>query len=107
MQLNILDRLTLLNILAPVEGNVVTLRVVRDLQRELSFTDDEVRDFQIVQEGSQVRWTAESTDAREFEFNDTARKLIRDALQKISDEGKLTLQSLDLAEKFLEGEDNG
>ena len=100
MDLTVMDRLLLLNVL-PAEGDITTLRIVRQLREELSFSEQEHTDLNIqhTPEG-QITWTP--TDVtKAVEFGTKAHKLVSKALKKLNDDNKLTAQYIDLYDKFI------
>ena len=101
MKLSVRERFMLLSILPP-EGNFATLRIVRQLREALSFSEAEHEHFGIKEEQGLARW--ERSEDREYRFAARAKALIHDALQRLDEAGKLTVELLPLAEKFLGGE---
>ncbi len=108
MELNIAERIALLNIL-PFEGNIITLRVVRELQSELSFTEDEIKQWKIkntMQPDGRgvVVWDSDFTaKTKDIKIGDTAKGVIVEQLKKLEQQQKLRLEMLDLYEKFVDG----
>lgn len=102
MKLTVLERITTLNILPP-EGNFLTLKIVRKLREALSFTEEELKTFEIVQEGHRITWnsTADTSGGTEIPIGEKATDLIVTALKKLDQEGKLTEQHVSLYEKFI------
>jgi len=101
MKLKVLERLILLNIL-PSEGNYITLKIVRDLQNELSFSEDEHKLFKFeTQEDGSVKWDDETEQDKDVSVGEKARQMIVDILKKIDNEKKLTLKHMSLYEKFI------
>jgi hypothetical protein len=102
MELNVTDRLILLNVL-PKEGDVVTLRILRDLQDALGFREEELDILKFKQEGSTAYWDQEAAKTLEkvdIKFGKQTRKLVRDAFDVLDKQKKLTLQMLPTYEKF-------
>ena len=102
MKLNIMERLQLLNIL-PAEGNYVTLKIVRQLREDLSFSEDEIKLFGVHQEGDQVTWSYSNggTDDREIQIGEKATDIIVESLKKLDREEKLTEALVGVYEKFV------
>lgn len=100
MDLTVMDRALLYGIL-PAEGDITTLRIVRKLREDLSFSEDENKEFEIVQEEGQLRWNPEKATAKAVEFGPKALKVVVKALKKLSDSDKLTIQYVDLYDKFV------
>jgi hypothetical protein len=102
MQLSVQDRLILLHLTRSVEGNLSTLRVVRDLQQELGFSDDESLVLQFVQGPEQLTWAADVDVQKDVTLAPTAKSAVLSAFKRLEDQGKLTMDFLLLYEKLLE-----
>lgn len=100
MDLTVMDRLLLLNVL-PAEGDITTIRIVRQLREACSFSEQEHQDLGIVSKDGQITWTVTDT-AKFIEFGTKAHKMVAKALKKLSDDGKLTAQYIDLYDKFID-----
>ena len=101
MELSINERLLILSIL-PKEGNILTLRIVRDLAREVGFSEEELKDWEIKQEGNNVSWNSQKVVSKDIKIGDAAKKVISDEMKKLEKENKLQITYLDLFEKFTE-----
>jgi len=102
MKLSIPERLMLLNVLGAAEGNVTTLRVVRDLQRLIGFDEAELEAIGFVQEGPTVKWKPEADVEREFLISPATQKVVADLLKRIESQGQMTMNHLPLYERFVE-----
>lgn len=118
MKLSVFERILLLNIL-PVESNFTTLKIVRKMKENLSFTEEEHKALnfkqagetfsdengkkQVVGEG-QIKWTAEADGEKEIEIGEKATDIIADALKKLNDANppRLRNEHMSLYEKFVE-----
>ena len=105
--LSLKDRIALLNIL-PREGNVVTLRIIRDLQGALSFSEAEISDYAIVVtqisgNNFQTAWNAAGTKAfKNVKIGPNAETVIIDRLRELNEKKQLKIGLLDLYERFVE-----
>ena len=107
MKLTIMERLLLLNVL-PERGNAVTLRIVRQLQERLSFSEQDIEKYGIVwlEDQSGVRWDQDKGEEEtEIKIGSTAHALILKSLQALDDSEELELQHLTLLDKFGIGQD--
>jgi len=97
-----MERIQLLGVL-PAEGNAVTLRIVSDLRRDLSFSEKEMKDGEIKTdpENNRVMWNNSVDVQKDVKIGDTARGVISDAMKKLDTEKKLNLALLPLYEKFV------
>jgi hypothetical protein len=105
MELKVAERLMLLTLLAPIEGDVTALRVVRSVQEKLGFTDEENTALNFQQEGGQIRWQTAADVPTEIEIGPAAKAIIANQLKKMNAAKRLSLQQLDLYEKFVKDEE--
>ncbi len=103
MELGVFDRLILLNIL-PKEGDFTTLKIVRKMREDLSFTEEEHKalDFKQENEG-RIQWIQEADKPKEISIGERATDIIVEVLKKLNDDKKLQDQHYSLYEKFIEG----
>jgi len=100
MLLTVLERLVLLNIL-PKEGDFTTLKIVRKMREDLSFSEDEHKALKFVQEPDQLRWDDKAEADKEVTFGEKATDIIKETLKRLNDEKKLTEEIFSLYEKFI------
>ena len=101
MELNEGERLVLLSVL-PEQGDFTTLKVIRTLRETLSFSEDEHKEYQFVQEEMQVRWNDKAEQNKEIEIGEKANDIIVLALSKLNEDKKLKMEHFALYEKFIE-----
>ncbi len=104
MQLSVHDRLILLNLL-PSEGDLTTLRIVRDLAQDLGFSDEEHQELGLVNDGNVINWEKENEKPKDVKFGKSALTIVRDQFAQLDRQSKLTLSHLDTYDKFKEDED--
>jgi len=92
-------RLMLLGIL-PAEGDLTTIRIVRELREGLSFSEAEHKDLQMMQEDNQVRWAEGAVPEKVLDIGPKAQEVIRAAIKKLDDEKKLVPDHLELCDLF-------
>jgi len=106
-KLNIPQRIALLNIL-PFEGNVVTLRIIRELQNSLSFSESEMKQFNIKSHNnpdgtSFLTWDASfNVVTKQIEIGNVAHGIIAERLKEIESKKKLRMEMVELYEMFVE-----
>jgi len=102
VKLTLFERFVAMTLL-PAEGSYLTLKIVRDLQMELSVTEEEAKLaglYDVVGGGTDAEnW--EAVPLKEIVFGDIAKKIIVDALTRLDKEEKLTQQHVSLFEKFI------
>jgi hypothetical protein len=103
MKLTILERLMLLGIL-PKESNIISLRIIADLRKELSFSEEEIKDAKIIGSGMNVTWDSTKDPVKDIEIGPAAFVIISDSLKGLDKTNKLTEQHISVYERFVEGE---
>ena len=101
MLLKVLDRITLLGVL-PAQGDYTTLKIVRKLREDLSFTEEELKDLSITQLDNRITWDQLADQGKEVAIGEKATDLIVESLKKLDKEKKLTDQHYGLYERFVE-----
>ena len=101
MNLTIRERVILLSIL-PKEGNYTMLKILTNLRMSLSFTEEEVKKWNIVSDPDtmQTRWDSDA-EAVEIPIGEKATDIIVDAFKKLNRENKLVEEMLDTYERFI------
>ena len=100
MQLGIIDRIQLLNIL-PEQGGIVTLRIVAELREALGFSESDITTAGIKQdEQGRITWNASAELEKDVTIGDTAKGIIKAALKKLDEEQKLTAGMIPLWDMF-------
>ncbi len=101
MRLNVNERLALLGLL-PKEGDFLTLKVIRDLQEALSFSEEEHTALQFKElDNNQVVWLKAADPNKEFDFEPKATQIIVSSLEKANTQKKLTIEHMSIYEKFI------
>jgi len=102
-QLGVKDRLVLLGVLPP-EGNLATIRIVREMREALSFSEAEHADLQMEEvEGGGIKWNqvgAAAVGPRAFEIGAKGQEIIRAALKKLDKDEKLVADHISLCDIF-------
>jgi len=103
MKLDVRERLVLLSVL-PQEGNFITLKVVRKLREGLSFNEEELKQYNFVQEDQRVTWDDKVEQSKEIEIGEKAMDIIKEALKKLNEDKKLKDEHFTIYEKFVGGD---
>jgi hypothetical protein len=106
--LNTSDRLSISSIL-PRTGDITTLRIVRDLERDLGFTEAEHAELKFrekTQEANdgRIHWVPDADHVKEIVIGPRAFAIISDALAALDKQKKLPFELMGLYERFVEGE---
>jgi hypothetical protein len=91
MTLTTKERLLLLTAL-PKEGDITTVRIVRQLRESLSFTEEEHVALGLTTDDGQVKWNAAAPQERDIEVAPKAHVIVQTSLQE--------LDNLSLWDKF-------
>lgn len=102
-KLNLFERLVVMGLL-PQTGNFATLKIVTEANMMLGATDEEavLAGLEPTLEGgvtARLGWT--NVPEREFIFKETLLGIIKDSLQRLDDEKKLTMEHFRVYEKFM------
>jgi hypothetical protein len=100
MILSVEERVIILSLL-PSEGSFATLKILSQLRMGLSFTEEELRKWEIVEVPAEGRITWRDDGEAEIPIGEKATDLIVDALKKRDREGKLPMQAMNVYEKFI------
>lgn len=99
MKLSVNDRVILLGVI-PLQGDFTTLKIVRSMREELSFTEEEHQKLKFRQEETMVYWE-EGLEDKEINFGEKATDIIVDAFKKLDSQKKLRIEHMELYEKFV------
>jgi len=98
-KLSVHERLLLLNML-PKEGDLTTIRLVRELRETLSFNEEEHAQLNFQQSGGQIRWQDGVVKAKDIDIGPKASDVVRDALAQMDKAGQLREEHLSLVDTF-------
>lgn len=103
MNLNCLERIVALQLLANYqEGSFLTFKTLGTLRGRLGFTEEEIKKFELKEEGGQYTWNQDGNECVDFDFTDIEKNLISEQLEKLDSEKKLRHIHISLYEKFIE-----
>lgn len=96
MLLSVHSRFLLLSLAGKAEGNLTTMRLVRDFQRDLGFSEEELAVMHVEQDGGQMRWRM-GVEPKEVAVGPELQK----AVAAWFNPEKLTMETLPLYEQFV------
>ncbi len=98
------ERMALMGVL-PEHGNILTLRLLREIKEAISFDDQEKELLSLEHDPDtdRVTWNPEADPGKRIVFGDSMRGLIADTLKKLDETKKLSMNHLPLYETFVEG----
>ena len=98
-KLSVHERLLLLGIL-PQEGDLTTIRLVRELREDLSFTEEEHTALEFQYQDNSIHWKDDVAKDKEIDIGPRAADVVRSALQELDKGGKLREVHLPLVDMF-------
>jgi len=105
MKLSVFERVILLNII-PQESDLTTLKIVRKMRDDLSFSEEEYKFLQFkTDENSMTTWE-EGMEDIEVNIGEKATDIIVDAFKKLDSQKRLKLEHLPIYERFVEADEN-
>ncbi len=100
MILNVLERITLLQIL-PQQGDFATLQTAKSLAKELDFNTEELDALNFQQTSERIQWKAENDPKKDCKIGEKGNDLIVEQLKSLNEKKQLTAQHFDLYQKFV------
>jgi hypothetical protein len=100
MNLSVLERLVVLKVL-PKEGDYATLKILTNLRLSLSFTEEEIKAWEIVSDPTNGRTTWQTSGDADIPIGEKATDIIVAALKKLDKEKKLSVEDMGAFEKFI------
>ena len=100
-ELGVLERMMLIQVLAPVQGDITRLRQMREFREKLSFTDEEIKEFGITPDGDNVSWS--NAKAVGFDITPEFQQIIKTQLVKLNRMEQLVQDQVPLYEMFVGG----
>ena len=101
MKLSINERLELLRLL-PEKGNLLTLRIVRDAQNQISFTAAEHNSIGFTHENGTAKWDTARDPHKNIDLPSAAIDILVAEFKRLTDTTTLTLTHLPLDERFMD-----
>ena len=98
MNLKVLERIQLLGVL-PTESDFSTLKIVRSLQNDLSFSEEEIKETGLTLKDNQYRWKKEVE--KDVQIGDKGNDIIKNSFKKLNEQKKVPMSMFNLYEKFI------
>jgi len=99
------ERVGLLSVL-PDRGTIATMRIVRDLTDALGFSEEELLQSEITQDGTQLAWNPDKDPNKDIHVGEVGRTVMLDAIKDLDESGEVTSHILEVYER-LESESTG
>lgn len=99
MELNVQERLTLVNLL-PEKGNFETMKLIESLRDTLYPSPEEVEKYAIKQEGNNIRWNEEGAKGIPVKLTKAQKELLKKSLDELDEKEELTFAHYAVFKKF-------
>ncbi len=80
------------------------MKLLRKLQDELDFGEEEHKKYQFKQNGQTISWDETVCQTRDISIGDKSKEIITAALGKLNDGKELQMEHFDIYEKFVNPE---
>lgn len=102
MLLSVHERLVLINLILPKEGNFLTLEIVAAAKTAMSLTEKEIKDWEVTHPADGgIKWNDEKAVEVKFSIGDALLKIISEVLTALDNQKKLTAECMSLYKKFM------
>jgi hypothetical protein len=100
MNLSVLERLVVLKVL-PKEGDYATLKILTNLRMSLSFTEEEIKTWEIASDLLTGRTTWKVEGVAEIPIGEKATDIVVASFKRLDKEKKLSVEDMSTYEKFI------
>lgn len=100
MNVTVKERMILLAVL-PNQGDITTLKIMRKLREELSFSEDEHKKINLRQ-GENGNWFWDAEIEKDVEIGEKALEVISKSFKELNQKEQLHMDHLDVYERFVE-----
>ncbi len=101
MKLEVKDRLLIRSVL-PQEGSLLEQTVARDIDTKIAFSQKELLDIKLKQQDERIVWDQAVDRSIEVEFTDAEIGMLKECVEKLDKDKKVTLDNIDLCVKIKE-----
>lgn len=101
MKLTIKNRM-LINELYPKESNLISQILVKDINEKINITQKDIKKYEIKSNQNSLTWNTEKDKGLEVDFTDKEIELLKEQVEKLDKENKITQDNLDLCLKIRE-----
>lgn len=100
IELDLKERLAFLSLL-PKEGMAILLRCVQRASAKLAITEKDIKDFDVVMEKGDARWSPDKDTRRSFDIEPTAIDLVKKELRELDKTEKMSMDFLGLYNRLI------
>ncbi len=99
MKLTIKDRM-LISQLYPKEGNLISQILVKDISKKVKITQEDIDKYEIKSDKGSINWNLKKEKEIEVDFTDKEIELLKEQVEKLDKENKITQDNLELCLKI-------
>lgn len=85
----------------PVEADYLTYKILMELKSDLSFSEEELNNMEMVTRGDKITWNPDKEVSKEIKIGEKGREIIIKALKKLDESAKINASNISLYEKFM------
>ena len=97
--LSVKDRLMLQGVL-PQSGDLISQTIVKDIQDKIRITQQEMTEGEFRAEKESIMWNPLKVKEVEFDFTNAEVNTLKDAVKKLDEEKKITMENIELCLKI-------
>lgn len=86
--------------LLPVQGDMMTMMVAKDISAKTMFSQEEAKELGIKKAGVGYEWDGEKNTGKEIEFSEAELNLLRSEIDKRDKAKEIKLETLELCTKI-------
>ena len=101
MLFTVAERILLLNVVSPAEGDILFLRSIRTFRESLGFTDEEADAISLKQNGSKISWDVNKATDKEITFGPAVATHISNSIKAANG---LREEHIDFYLRFVQGD---
>jgi hypothetical protein len=104
MEFTVVERLILSDAIE-VERPRAAYLIYKEFEKfksDISFSDEEVKEYGLVIEENQIRWDTEKAKPKEIEYNDSVKNLIQKVMKTFDEKGLVGADNVFVYEKIME-----
>jgi hypothetical protein len=100
VKLSVHERFMALQVL-PDKGNFITLKIIRKMRENLSFNEDEIKEYEFVESEGMTSWSPDAPE-KDIDLGEVGSDILRKELIKMDEENRLEDVHFSLYEKVVE-----
>ena len=100
MELSVLDRITIGNIL-PQKGDYISLVLKQAILEKIKITPKEIEEYELKSDGDNIKWNASKAKDVAFVLEESEKSFIKKTLQDLDTKKELAENMVGLYKKFI------